>query len=109
MTIFNIQIWGDDADRFMALSCEQKKVYIKKHTNQQNDELIKQFIKTALRGNYDECHGCKEAKKVNNGNNISTTIQQEVANVDTVGKGAPNGKGNDAKGRGATRQANKGK
>lgn len=63
MQIFDIEIWGEHADEFMALSCDKKKDWIKKHSNQQNDDLIDDFIKSVNRGNDEECQGCKEAKK----------------------------------------------
>lgn len=61
MKIFNVEIFHSDADHFLALSCADKKEWIKENTNQTNDELIEEFIKTVVKGE-DECAGCKKAK-----------------------------------------------
>lgn len=100
MTIFNLQIWGEDADKFMALSCAKKKEWIKANTNQQNDELIEEFIKAATRGNDDECQGCKDAKNKSNGT-ISKTVSSEVAKPATIGENKAENNATDTKRTGA--------
>ena len=44
MEVFNKQIFGVDAERFLAKTSEEKKEWILKHTNQRNESIIKQFI-----------------------------------------------------------------
>jgi len=83
MVVFNIEIWGEDADRFMALSCPNKKKWIKENTNQQNDALIDEFLKYAVRGTDDECAGCKKAKA---DASIAKTNAGSVVEPDTVGE-----------------------
>lgn len=61
MQIFDKQLFSTDAEKFLSWSCAVKKEWIKKNTNQQNDELIDEFIKT-VRADGDECQGCKDAK-----------------------------------------------
>ena len=76
MTIFNVQIFGSDAEWFLAQSCAKKKEWIKKNTNQTNDVLIDEFI-TAIRPDKDgECQGCKDKK---NEQTIAKTVPAEVA------------------------------
>jgi len=94
MTIFNVQIFGSDADWFLAQSCAKKKEWIKKNTNQTNDVLIDEFLK-AIRPDKDgECQGCKDKK---NEQTIAKTVPTEVAKPvvdnDTPGNSA---KGNSA-------------
>jgi len=100
MQIFNIEIWGEDADKFMALSCAKKKEWIKTNTNQSDDAIIEVFLKAATRGNDDECHGCKEARK-NEQNNQSIGVPKETASLDSVGESEKESNRTDTKGRGA--------
>lgn len=44
MVIFNTQVFGVDAERFLAKTKEEKKDWILKHTNQSNETLINDFI-----------------------------------------------------------------
>ena len=77
MNIFNKQIFGSDADWFLAQSCAKKKEWIKKNTNQTNDVLIDEFIK-AIRPDKDgECQGCKDKKLKNE--TVAKTVPAEVA------------------------------
>ena len=95
MQVFNVEIWGEDADNFMALSCADKKEWIKKHSNQQSDELIEEFLKSVNRGNDDECHGCKKAKNEQPKTNTpEVTAAIEPADVAGDGSGASNKRGN---------------
>lgn len=89
MDIFNIKIWGETADKFMAMSCADKKKFIKENSNQQSDELIDEFLKSVNRGNDEECHGCKEAKNEQPKTNTpEVTAAIEPANVAGNGSGA---------------------
>lgn len=44
MEIFNVQIFGEDKDYWMAQSAEWKVEWIRNHTNQQDDAIIEGFI-----------------------------------------------------------------
>ena len=89
MQIFNIEIFGETADKFMAMSCADKKKFIKENSNQQSDELIEQFLKSVNRGNDDECHGCKKAKNEQPKTNTpEVTAAIEPANVAGNSSGA---------------------
>ena len=87
MQVFNVEIWGEDADNFMALSCADKKEWIKKHSNQQSDELIEEFLKSVNRGNDDECHGCKKAKNEQPKTN-TPEVTAAIEPVDVAGNGS---------------------
>lgn len=85
MQIFNVDIFGSDADWFMEQSCADKKTWIKKNTNVTDSELIDNFVKTCNRGKDDECAGCKKAKE-NEQNNISTAVPTEQSSIIAVGE-----------------------
>lgn len=89
MKIFNKSIFGTDADYFMALSCEEKKQWIRDNTNVTNEDLICEFVKNANRGK-DECDECK--KKKANGNTSARNAKQakSVKSAD-VAKDGSNG------------------
>lgn len=94
MQVFNVEIWGEDADKFMALSCSDKKKWIKKHSNQQSDVLIEEFLKSVNRGNDDECHGCKQAKNEQPKTNApEVTTATEPIDASGDGKGRSNKRG----------------
>jgi len=44
ITIFNIQIFGDDALYFCSLSKKDQTIWIKEYTNQKSSVLIKEFV-----------------------------------------------------------------
>jgi len=91
MQIFNIEIFGETADKFMAMSCADKKKFIKENSNQQSDELIEQFLKSVNRGNDDECHGCKKAKNEQPKTNApEVTTATEPIDAKSDGKGGSN-------------------
>ena len=58
----NIEIFGQDADNFMLLSCSEKKAWIKDNTEVKDDEQIDQIVKNLNRGK-DECDDCKKSKQ----------------------------------------------
>jgi hypothetical protein len=63
MQVFNIQLNGEDAKEFCKQTTEFKVNWIKNHTNQQNDELIMEWITNP--STTDDCGcGCG-GKKVN--------------------------------------------
>lgn len=85
MQVFNVHIFGKDADWFMSLGCQAKKDWIKANTNQTNDDLIDKFVKNCNRGSDDECLDCKKSKQ-NATNNISSTVLTEEPSVSTIGE-----------------------
>jgi len=44
MTIFNVQIFGEDKDQWLSMPIENKVEWIRKYTNQQNDAVIEEFV-----------------------------------------------------------------
>lgn len=70
IVIFNKVLFFGDADDFLTWSCAKKKEWIKKNTNQQNDEVIDQFIKTVCKEHLNGCGGC---------NNVASGVQQKAS------------------------------
>ena len=85
MQVFNVHIYGKDADWFMSLGCDAKKDWIKANTNQTNETLIDNFVKNCNRGNDNECLDCKRTKQ-NGANNISTSVSDQEPSVSTIGE-----------------------
>jgi hypothetical protein len=44
MTIFNLQIFGEDAEQWLLMPIEDKVEWIRKYTNQQDDAIIEEFV-----------------------------------------------------------------
>jgi len=44
MTIFNLQIFGEDKEQWLAMPIEDKVEWIRKYTNQQDDAVIEEFV-----------------------------------------------------------------
>lgn len=83
MEIFNIIIWGIDAENFCALTYEQKKEWILKHTNQKDLNQIELFLESPI-VKAKECLSCgKLNNKIENplkdDSNISKANVIEVA------------------------------
>jgi len=75
--IFNIQLNGIDAEKFCQKSKSDKIEYIKKHTNQQNESIINDFLSRPI--NEQDCGcGCG-GNKSNNDGNKSSGIPKTVA------------------------------
>lgn len=75
MTVFNIELFGTDADWFCSLSNSDKFTWIKGNTNQTDDTLINEFLASPIKNKKEycfECRGKKEkvsiSKIVENGN-----------------------------------------
>ena len=85
MTIFNIELFGTDADWFCTLSKSDQFAWIKTNTNQFNDDLINEFLKTPLNTKKEYCIPCRDKKqklsiaKIVEDGNISKGNEQEVA------------------------------
>lgn len=82
MEIFNIIIWGNDADNFCSLSKEEKIQWILKHTNQKDLNQIESFLESPI-VKAKECLSCgtlnnKIENPFKDGNNISKANAIEV-------------------------------
>lgn len=88
MKIFNVEIFGKDAEWFCSLTKEEKYAWILNNTNQTNENVINEFLKKTLDPNKKEycvdCRGNKKkvsiAKIVENGN-ISSGNEQTIETV----------------------------
>ena len=84
MTIFNIELFGSDADWFCNLTVSEQATWIKTNTNQVNDNLISEFLKTPLKSKKEYCIPCRDKKqklsiaKIVEDGNISKGNEQEV-------------------------------
>jgi hypothetical protein len=84
MTIFNIELFGSDADWFCNLTVSEQITWIKSNTNQVNDDLISEFLKTPLNSKKEYCIPCRDKKqklsiaKIVEDGNISKGNEQEV-------------------------------
>jgi peptide subunit release factor 1 (eRF1) len=88
MTIFNIQLFGADAQWFCDLSLENKICYIENNTNQKDKIQIMDFLKIPIDLNKKEyCVDCRDKKekisisKIAEDGNISKGNEQEVTTV----------------------------
>lgn len=81
MEIFGKHIFGTDADDWLKLCKDKKKEWILKHTNQNDENLIDEFVKNPKISKECKCLDCGK-----NGN-ISKRISKEVA-TDVVGSEA---------------------
>jgi len=72
MEIFNKQIFGSDADWFLEQPTMAQVEWIKKHTNQQNDDIIDEFLSNITKGTDKNCLDCGQ-----NGNK-RITVSEEV-------------------------------
>lgn len=87
MTIFNIELFGSDADWFCSLTVSEQANWIKANTNQVNDDLINEFLKIPLNSKKEYCIPCRDKKqklsiaKIVEDGNISKGNEQEVAPI----------------------------
>lgn len=85
MTIFNIELFGADADWFCNLTKSEQFAWIKANTNQVNDDLINDFLSTPLKNKKEYCFTCRDNKqrvsiaKIVEDGNISKGNEPEVA------------------------------
>jgi hypothetical protein len=75
MKIFNLEIFGSDADYWLAQPTMWQVDWIKANTNQQNDELIDEFLSAVTKDEDKQCLNCGQ-----NGN-ISKGIPEAVKSV----------------------------
>lgn len=87
MEIFNKRIYGTDAQAFNELDVIAKVNWIKKNTNQQNDELIYEFLKNPIKDEKGNCINCGhlDHKIIRYDSNIS---KDNVIEVETDSNGA---------------------
>lgn len=93
MEIFNKHIFGSDADYFKKLSVIEQVNWIKKYTNQQNDNLINEFLSNIPENNDKNCIDCGNKRK-----GISEKITADVIDSDATtnsGRGNTKRKRND--------------
>ena len=87
MTIFNIELFGTDADWFCNLTKSEQFTWIKANTNQVNDALINEFLSTPLKNKKEYCFTCRDKKqrvsiaKIVEDGNISKGNEQEVTTI----------------------------
>jgi hypothetical protein len=85
--IFNVQLFGSDADWFCNLSVTEQISWIKSNTNQVNDTFINQFLSNSLHNKKDYCFTCRDNKqrvtiaKIVEDGNISEGNAEEVKAV----------------------------
>jgi len=87
MDIFGKHIFGSDTNDFKQLSVIEQINWIKNNTEQQNDDLIDEFLSNIPENNDKNCINC--------GNNFSKAIPTEVAtDNEPIDVGAVSGKDN---------------
>tara|TARA_R110000868_G_scaffold385054_1_gene652786 strand:+ start:1043 stop:1357 length:315 start_codon:yes stop_codon:yes gene_type:complete len=104
MTIFNVELFGSDADWFCNLSITEQVNWIRSNTNQVDDALINEFLSNSLHNRHDYCFTCRGkkekvsiAKIVENGNISSRNEQEVTAIVEPTSVNANRRKGNKKK------------
>jgi hypothetical protein len=102
--IFNVQLFGSDADWFCNLSITKQVNWIRSNTNQLDDTLINEFLSNAVHNRQDYCFTCRGNKekisiaKIAENGNISEGNEQEVtAVVEPTNVNANRRKGNKKK------------
>jgi hypothetical protein len=96
MKIFNVSIFGEDADWFCEQPKNVQKDWILSNTNQCDDTLIDELLSNINRGNDCDC-GCAKCEK--NGN-ISKNNVNEIAIVEPTEVGSDGKRGNRKRGNG---------
>lgn len=102
MHIFNKQVFGIDAQNFLDKCCVAKKEWIKLNTNQQNDEIIDEFISSLPKSVEKEkgnCIGCGtlDDKIVRYGESISSGNVEASSTSEEQTISKPKGKRNSRK------------
>ena len=86
MTVFNVELFGSDADWFCGLTSSEQISWIKNNTNQTDDALINEFLSVA-HNRVDYCFTCKDNKKrvsiakIAEHGNFSNGNEQEVGEI----------------------------
>ena len=63
MIIFNLQIFGEDAEQWLLLSKADKKAWILANTNQGDDTIIDEFISNPKITKDEHCLDCRDKKE----------------------------------------------
>jgi phage tail sheath gpL-like len=80
MEIFGKHIFGSDANEFRSLAVTEQYEWIKKYTNQTNEDLINEFLSNIPENNDKNCLNCGDKRK---------TIPVEVTtNTEQINDGA---------------------
>ena len=77
MKIFNVILNGDDAKYFCEQDEEFKIFWIRKHTNQQDINIIKEFLANPPKSNGEDC-GCGKKKKIAL-SDLTKPIEKEIS------------------------------
>jgi hypothetical protein len=98
MKIFNVSIFGEDADWFCEQPKNVQKDWILSNTNQSDDTLIDELLSNINRGNDCDC-GCAKCEKNGNisKNNVNETAIVEPTEVGNDGKRGNRKRGNGTK------------
>jgi len=78
MEIFGKHIFGSDAEQFKSLPILNQVEWIKKNTNQKNDDLIDEFLSNIPENNDKQCLNC--GTNGNIGKGVSKEIESVVIN-----------------------------
>lgn len=87
MTIFNVELFGSDANWFCNLSVTEQVNWIRSNTNQLDDSLINEFLSISLHNRIDYCFTCRGNKekisiaKIAENGNISSGDEQTIETV----------------------------
>jgi hypothetical protein len=87
MTIFNIELFGSDANWFCSLSKVEQFAWVKTNTNQVDNDLINEFLATCSNKKAEYCIPCRNNKqkvsiaKIAADGNISKGNEQEVTTI----------------------------
>jgi len=90
MEIFGVHIFTSDAQAFLDFSVNEKVEWIKKYTNQKDDDLINEFLSNLPQyKNGSECLNCnskQDANNINSGNDAEGKINIEPGSTEGNGK-----------------------
>ena len=107
MEIFGKHIFGSCAKEWVELPINEKVNWIKKHTKQQNDDAINDFLVNINTEADSNCLDCRTSKTINNAN-ITSGIPTTIANSTETTKVTGDSSGTNTQRRGK-RKTTKGK
>lgn len=96
MEIFGKYIFGSDAEQWVKLSINEKVNWIKKHTKQQNDDIINDFLVNINTSPDNNCLDCG-TQKINKNANISSGIPETTTDSPETPEVAGDSIGTDTK------------
>ena len=88
MTVFNVELFGTDADWFCSLSNSDKFNWIKENTNQVDDKLINEFLASPIKNNKEYCFQCRDKKEKVSISKIVENGNISLGNAKKVKKGS---------------------